>query len=59
MKKGSLILALLLYLLALGALATLFRGDENTSVTDNHSPNSNFYGIPVEGIDFDQTNFIF
>lgn len=63
MKKGSLILALLLYLLALGALATLFREEKDIkkepSATDSEPFNGGFYGVPIEGIDLNQTDIFF
>ena len=63
MKKGSLILALLLYLLALGALATLFREDKDIkkepSATDSEPFNGGFYSGLVDGIDLNQTDIFF
>ena len=60
MKKGSLILALFLCLIAVGGLAVLFRTDNNASPSDNNSSGGNGgYESEVEGIELNETNLIF
>ena len=60
MKKGSLILALFLCLIAVGGLAVLFRADNNETPSDNNSSGGNSgYESEVEGIDLNETNLIF
>ena len=60
MKKGSLILALFLCLIAVGGLAVLFRTDNKTSPSDNNSSGGNGgYESEVEGIELNETNLIF
>ena len=60
MKKGSLILALFLCLIAVGGLAVLFRSDNTETPSDNNSSGGNSgYESEVEGIDLNETNLIF
>lgn len=64
MKKGSLILALFLCLIAVGGLAVLFRADNNETPSGNNSSGGNGgynggYESEVEGIDLNETHLIF
>lgn len=62
MKKGSLIMALFLCLIAVGGLAVLFRAD-NSTPSDNNSSGGNGgnsgYESEVEGIGLNETRLIF
>ena len=60
MKKGSLILALFLCLIAVGGLAVLFRSDNTETPSENNSSGGNGgYESEVEGIDLNETQLIF
>ena len=61
MKKGSLILALFLCLIAVGGLAVLFREENNStpSGTNSSSGGNSGYESEVEGIDLNETKLIF
>ena len=64
MKKGSLILALFLCLIAVGGLAVLFRADNTETPSGNNSSGGNDgynggYESEVEGIDLNETHLIF
>ena len=60
MKKGSLILALFLCLIAVGGLAVLFREENNSTPSGNNSSGGNGgYESEVEGIDLNETHLIF
>lgn len=60
MKKGSLILALFLCLIAVGGLAVLFRANNTETPSDNNSSGGNGgYESEVEGVDLNDTHLIF
>ena len=60
MKKGSLILALLLCLIAVGGLAVLFRTDNTETPSGNNSSGGNGgYESEIEGIELNETLLIF
>ena len=61
MKKGSLILALFLCLIAVGGLAVLFRSDNTETPSGNNSSSggNSGYESEVEGIDLNETKLIF
>ena len=60
MKKGSLILALFLCLIAVGGLAVLFRADNTETPSGGNSSGSNGgYESEIEGIELNETLLVF